>query len=156
MIKVLMLGLWIAVVTLAGTWAGANFLAGSGEAAAVPEKFFGGLEVVKPRTISVPIIAGGGIQGYVVAQLSFTVKKETLNSLSVKPDVFIVDEAFRAIYSGEKYDMKALKKQDIAALAGQIKDNVNRRFGSPFVEDVLFEELNFVALDKVRGGLKQK
>lgn len=157
MIKTIALGFWICAVTLASTWAGAHFLGGdSGKAEGPPaESFFGGLAEVKPRPVSVPMIVDGAIQGYVMAQLAFTVKKETLDKLSVKPDVFIVDETFKTIYEGESVDFKRLKKQDIEAIAKKIKENVNRRFGSAFVEDVLFEDLNYVPMEKVRGGTKK-
>lgn len=158
MIKTIALGFWICFVTLAATWVGATYLgAGSTDAAApAGEKFFGGLAEVKTRPVSVPMIVDGAIQGYVMAQLAFTVKKETLDKLSVKPDVFIVDETFKTIYEGEAVDFKRLKKQDVEAIAKKIKENVNQRFGSAFVEDVLFEDLNYVPMEKVRGGNKKE
>jgi hypothetical protein len=157
-IRTLVLGFWICAITLVGTWVGATYLGGpGGEAeAAHGEGLLGGLTEIKPRPVSVPMIVDGAIQGYVMAQLSFTVKKETLDKLSVRPDVFIVDEAFKTLYAGEPIDFKRLKKQDIAAIAGRIKENVNQRFGSAFVEDVLFEDLNYVPMEKVRGGAKNK
>lgn len=158
MIKTIALGFWICLVTLIATWVGATYLgAGKSDAAAeaTGEKFFGGLAEVKARPVSVPMIVDGAIQGYVMAQLAFTVKKETLEKLSVKPDVFIVDEAFKTIYEGEAVDFKRLKKQDVDGIAKKIKENVNKRFGSAFVEDVLFEDLNYIPMEKVRGGGKK-
>lgn len=158
MIKIIAIGVWVCLVTLASTWAGAKFLNGeSGEAAgaAPSHELLGDLQQVRTRPVSVPMIVDGAIQGYVMAQLAFTVKKETLDKLSVKPDVFIVDEVFKSIYVGEAVDFKRLKKQDVDALAKSIKDNVNKRFGAAFVEDVLFEDLNYVPMEKVRGGAKK-
>lgn len=157
MIKTIALGFWICLVTLVATWVGATYLGAGKTDAAAPadEQFLGGLAEVKPRPVSVPMIVDGAIQGYVMAQLAFTVKKETLVKLSVKPDVFIVDEAFKTIYEGEAVDFKRLKKQDVDAIAKRIKDAVNKRFGSAFVEDVLFEDLNYIPMEKVRGGGKK-
>lgn len=157
MIKTIALGLWVTVVALIATWAGATYLGASAtDAAPAGEKFFGGLTEIKARPVSVPMIVDGAIQGYVMAQLAFTVKKETLDKLSVKPDVFIVDEAFRAIYEGDAVDFKRLKKQDVDAMAKAIKERVNNRFGSAFVEDVLVEDLNYIPMEKVRGGGAKK
>lgn len=154
MIRTLVLGFWICAVTLMGTWAGATYLGGPSATAETThgEGLMGGLTEIKPRPVSVPMIVDGAVQGYVMSQLTFTVKKEMLEKLSVRPEVFIVDEAFKTIYAGEPIDFKRLKKQDIVALAGKIKENVNRRFGSALVEDVLFEDLNYVPMEKVRGG----
>jgi hypothetical protein len=156
-IKTIALGFWICLVTLVATWVGATYLGAGKTDAASPagEQFLGGLAEVKPRPVSVPMIVDGAIQGYVMAQLAFTVKKETLEKLSVKPDVFIVDEAFKTIYEGEAVDFKRLKKQDVDGIAKRIKDAVNKRFGSAFVEDVLFEDLNYIPMEKVRGGGKK-
>ena len=46
------------------------------------------------------------------------------------------------------------QKRDLQALSKQIGDNVNRRLGCRLVEDVLVQELNYIAKDHVRGGLK--
>ena len=46
-------------------------------AEAEPEKLYGGLETVRTRMISVPVIRSGAIQGYVLAQFSFTADAET-------------------------------------------------------------------------------
>lgn len=157
MLKALMLGLWICGVTLASTWAGAHYLAGhGGEASGHDEHAGGGLTIVKPRQISVPVISDGAIQGYVMVKLSYTVHKAEMSKLSVDPQVFVVDETFKTIYEGDTVDFKRIAKQDIGALAKRIKDNVNKRFGAAFVEDVLFEEINYVAMEKVRGGAKGK
>lgn len=154
MIKVVALGFWICAVTLAATWAGATFLGGSDETqdGQASDVLLGDLASVDGLKINVPMIVDGGIQGYVMAQLSFTVEKETLEKLAIKPDSFIVDEAFRTIYEGEAFNFKRMKKQDMDMLAGSIKANVNKRFGSQFVHDVLFEDLNYVPLERVRGG----
>jgi hypothetical protein len=153
-IRTIALGFWICAITLAGTWVGATYLSGGQEVnaeAAHGEGLMGGLSEIKVRSVSVPMIVDGAIQGYVTAQLTFTAKKEVLDKLSVRPDVFVGDETFKTIYAGEPVDFKRLKKQDIAALAAQIKENVNKRFGTAFVEDVLFEDLNYVPMEKVRG-----
>jgi flagellar basal body-associated protein FliL len=154
MIKIVLLGVWVCAVTLVSTWAGANLLSGPVEADVKHEEGIGGLEVVKPRQISVPIITDGAIQGYVMVKLSFTVRKDDMSKLSLSPDVFIVDETFKTIYGGEPIDFKRIAKPDLEKLGKSIKDNVNKRFGTPFVEDVLFEEVNYIAMEKVRGGTK--
>lgn len=153
MIKTIAVGFWICLVTLASTWAGATYLGGETK---VEDDGHGGpmdkLQQIQARPVSVPIIMDGAIQGYVMATTVFTIKKEMSDKLSVKPDAFIVDEVFRTFYDGEPIDFKRLKKPDVAEIAKRIKDKVNQRFGGQFVEDVLFEDLNYVPMGKVRGG----
>jgi hypothetical protein len=153
MIKLILSGLWVCLVTLLSTYAVVAW-----QTARAPEtetqKLFGGMESVKTRMISVPVVADGAIHGYVMAQFVFTVDAGVMKRLSVKPDVFLLDEAFRTIYGGESVDFRQFKKQDLAGLSKQIGDSVNKRLGVRLVDDVLIQELNYIAKDHVRGGLK--
>jgi hypothetical protein len=155
MIRLVIAGLWICLVTVASsyaamTWKGSK----SAEAAtqAEPEKFFGGLEQVKTRVLSVPVVADGAIQGYIVAQFSFVVGSKLLKQLSIKPEAVLLDEAFRTLYAGEDIDFRKLKKLDLTALSTRLTENVNKRFGAPFVQDVMIHDLNFVAKSEARGA----
>ena len=89
-----------------------------------------------------------------MAQFVFTVDSKTMKHLSVKPDVFLLDEAFKAIYGGDSVDFRQFKKRDLQGLSKQIGDNVNKRLGVRLIEDVLVQELNYIAKDQVRGGIK--
>ena len=153
MIKLILCGLWVCLVTLGSTYAAVSWHTAR---APQPEaqKLFGGLETVKTRMISVPVVADGAIHGYVMAQFVFTADAKVMKNLSVKPDVFLLDEAFKAIYGGETVDFRTFKKQDLPALSKQIGDSVNKRLGVHLVDDVLVQELNYIAKDHVRGGIK--
>jgi hypothetical protein len=154
MIKLILAGVWVCLVTLLSTYAAVSWQTSRAPPETESQKLFGGLESVRTRMISVPVIADGGIQGYVMAQFVFTVDGKVMKRLSVKPDVFLLDEAFRAIYGGERLDFRKVKKQDLAGLAKQITEGVNKRLGAPLIDDVFVQELNYIAKDNVRGGLK--
>lgn len=149
MIKLVAVGLWVCAVTLASGLAAVSWKAG---ALPAPENIglFEGVATVKTRLISVPIIADGAVQGYVVTELAFTVDSSVLNRLSIKPDLVLVDEAIRTIYAGGEIDFRRLTRQDLPALARTMAANVNMRFGVELVEDVLIQELNYVPKDEVR------
>jgi hypothetical protein len=155
MIRLILSGLWVCLVTLASTYAAVSWLAPRPpEAETQIQKLNGGLESVKTRMISVPVIGEGTIHGYVTAQFVFTVDGKAMKHLAVKPDAFLLDEAFKAIYGGDSVDFRHFTKRDLQALSKQIGDNVNKRLGARLVEDVLVQELNYIAKDHVRGGLK--
>ena len=67
MIKLVATGVWICLVTMAASYA-ATFWKTETTPKAEVDKFFGGLESVKSNPINVPVISGGAIQGYVLAQ----------------------------------------------------------------------------------------
>jgi hypothetical protein len=153
MIKLILSGLWVCLVTLASTYGAVSWHTGKASKAET-QKLFGGLESVKTRMISVPIVADGAIHGYVMAQFVFTVDTNVMKRLSVKPDVFLLDEAFKVIYGGQSIDFRHFKKQDLPGLSRQIADNVNKRLGVALIDDVLVQEMNYIAKENVRGGLK--
>jgi hypothetical protein len=127
MIKLILSGLWVCLVTLASTYAAVSWHTGKASKAET-QKLFGGLESVKTRMISVPIVADGAIHGYVMAQFVFTVDTNVMK--------------------------RHFKKQDLPGLSRQIADNVNKRLGVALIDDVLVQEMNYIAKENVRGGLK--
>jgi hypothetical protein len=151
MIRLIATGIWICLVTALSTFAATMWYTQSSPEGE-PKQVFSGIETMQTGMVSVPVIANGAVQGYVLAQFTFTMKSEALGKMSVKPDVFLVDAAFRSIYSGESAALRGAKKQDLEALTATIKQRVNERFGEPMVEDVLIEKLNFVPRDEVRDG----
>jgi hypothetical protein len=172
MIKLILSGLWVCLVTLLSTYgvitwhgtgatppaahaaapaAGPAAKPGSEHEAAV---LLAGMESIKTKMISVPIVADNAVQGYVMAQFVITVDSKEMKRFSIKPDIFLVDEAFRAIFAGGSIDFRQFKKQDLAGLTKQIAGNVNKRLGVRLIEDVLVHELNYIPKDQVRGGQK--
>ncbi len=154
MVKTVLIALWACVVMASAVYATVLFSASPSEDAKT-EEFFGGLDYVKSDIISVPIISEGKIGGYVVAQFVFTMDGTTLRQLSVPPNLFILDEAFRALFAGEVVDFEDMKKYDLDGLKKRIVENVNKRFKADLVRDVLIEQFNFIPLDKVRYGPKR-
>lgn len=150
MVKFLLVGIWACVVTLAASYATVLWQADA-PADGKADEFFGGLDYVKTKPISVPMLSDGEIKGYVIAQFVFTVDGAILRKMSVPPDVFLVDEAYRAIFaSGEKIDFKRLDKYNVDELTKQMAVKVNERFKTDLVQDVLVEQLNYLAKGEVR------
>jgi hypothetical protein len=157
MIKMIVAGAWACAVTLGASYAALSWQATTTAATveAEPERLFGGLETVRTRMISVPIIRAGAIQGYVMAQFSFSANAQVLKRLSLKADVVVLDEAFKAIYSEDALDFRNLNKQDLPGLAKRVVEGSNQRFGTKIVEDVFIQELSYVTKDGVRTGGKR-
>jgi len=151
MIRLVATGLWICFVTVLSSYAATLWQTQTAPESEV-DKLFGGLKSMQTSIISVPVVVAGAVQGYVLAQFTFTMNANTLGRMSVKPDVFLLDAAFRAIYSGDAAALRGSRKQDLQALTAAIKSRVNERFGSALVEDVLIEQYNYMPKDEVRNG----
>lgn len=153
MIKLLLCGLWVCAVTLIASYAAVSWQAPA-PPAAEGDKHFGKLDVFKTRMISVPVIADGAVQGYIMAQFSFTVDATVVKRMSLKPDVIFLDEAFKTLYAGETVDFRNFRKQDLPGISKTIVENINKRFGIRIVEEALIQELNYIPKERARSGGK--
>jgi hypothetical protein len=163
MIKIILAGIWTCLVTMAACYAAVSWQAGGsaaqhdqdhGHGSGHGAGHGGGLETVRTRMVSVPVIRSGAIQGYVLAQFSFTAQGKALKVLPMKADVVVVDEAFKAIYSEDAFDFRNMKQHDLAGLAKRIVEGSNKRFATQVVEDVFFQEFSYVNKEGARVGKK--
>jgi len=153
MLMRLVTGLWVCVVALSASFAATQWkmkevTAQAAAAAAGPARKPSELRKLKP--ITVPLVARGAVQGYVVAQISYLAEGDKLKALDISPDAFVMDEAFRLLYSDEKLDFKNLDRFDLVAFAKAVKVGVAGRIKSDVVEDVLIQEFNFIGAEDVR------
>jgi hypothetical protein len=96
------------------------------------------------------MVENGSVQGYIVARFVYTVEAKVLHQLSVPPEPFVVDEAFRKIYADERLDFRKLARYDLAGLTQAIKGRVNERMQADIVQDVLIDDFNYVSKDELR------
>jgi len=103
------------------------------------------IQLQKTRVINVPMIADGAVQGFIVAQFGFTIDPVALKQISVPPEVFLLDEAFRAIYTDNNLDFKHLDKYDINKLTTLLKQKTNERLGENLIKEVLIQDFTFIS-----------
>lgn len=150
MIKLLATGLWVCLVTVAATFGVIEWQKRQANAVASGEADKK-IEEIKTKAINVPIIDDGVVQGYIIAQFVFSVDANALKKLPINPETYLLDEAFKTIYAGEKVNFKQMKKQDLPSLAKLLGENVNKRLGLPIVQDVLIDQLAYIPQKDVRG-----
>ncbi len=148
MTKLIVSALWICAITLVSSYVAASWKA-SGSVTSEPA--LRGLNYEKTAPINVPIIVDGAIEGYVVAQFVYTADASLLNRLTVPPDPFMLDQAFRTIFSDERIDLERLERFDLASLTETLRTDVNARFGTDLVRDVLVEQFTYITKDEVRA-----
>lgn len=142
--KTFVIGLWVLIVALGTSYAVASLESAPksvGEAKPV-------LALEKTRVINVPMIAGGAVRGFIVAQFGYTVEAAKAKALPVSPDAFLLDEAFRAIYTDDKLDFLHLDKYDINGFTGRLVAATNKRLGSEIVHEVLIQDFTFISKEE--------
>jgi len=149
MIRLLIAGVWMAATMLASGYATAQYIASQKRIGNGDEVAFVGLDYETVNPVNVPILFEGALQGYVVAKLVFTADGEVLQRLPVPPHPFLIDEAFRVLYSDKELDFKNLERYDLDKFTEDLKQKTNARMGKKVIQDVLVEELNYFDKDDV-------
>lgn len=108
-----------------------------------PAKKSGGIQRRKTAPINVPMISNGSVEGYIVAQFVYLADERGLQEISVPPDDFIADEAFRELYSSN-VDFNHLEKYDVGRLAKVLTDKINHRLEKDVIKDVLVAEFTYI------------
>ena len=144
--KAFIVGLWVLIVSLGASYAVAFVEIPSKPADAASKAT--NLTVEKTRVINVPMIAGGAVRGFIVAQFAYTVDASMAKSLPVSPDVYLLDEAFRTIYTDDHLDFQHLDKYDIGGLTKQLVEATNKRLGEPVVHDILIQDFTFISKEE--------
>lgn len=144
--KAMFAGVWGVIVALGVVFAVIFF--GSPPPPGAKKEAKAELAVEKTRVINVPMIANGAVQGFIVAQFAYTLDPKLSKTANVQPDVFILDEAFRKIYTDDHLDFLHLEKYDLSALTKFLVEATNKRLGVNVVHDVLVQDFSFVAKDQ--------
>jgi hypothetical protein len=150
----------IAKIAIAGVLAiaasmGAGYYAISASGAAAGKastENFIGIDYVKIPPFAVPIIQDGKMEGYVLTEWVFTIDAKTKAALTVPPEVFIKEDAYRSIYGEVVVDFDNLDRVDLVALAETIRGNVNKRLGTEAITSALVQKFDFMQKDDVRDN----
>ena len=147
MIKLLMTGIWVCLVTV-GASLGVSYWNESSAALPPSARLCRRVwSTEKTKVFNVPMIAEGSVQGYIVAQLVFTADSKVLRQLPVPPEAFVVDEAFRGIYGDPKLDFKNLGRYDLALVHPDREGARQPRLQVDVLRDVLVQDFNYVSKD---------
>ena len=148
-VRLLLAGVWACAVTV-GASLGLSYWKDGRAASAARQEYSEGVVSEKTRVINVPMIAEGGFQGYIIAQIAFTADATALRQSAVPPETYVVDEAFRNIYADEKLDFRNLARYDLGQLTRTVRERVNKRLQAEVVQDVLVQDFNYVSKDQIR------
>lgn len=149
MIKIILAGIWGCAVVLMSSYGVAYWQTHHGKAPG-SEETAGGIEYKKVRPLSVPVLSDGVIQGYIVVQFVFTADAKTLKDAPVPLEIYLLDEAFRLIYSDEALSFKQTERYDLARLAKTLTEKLRVRLNGDLIKEVLVDQFNYVAKADVR------
>ena len=95
----------------------------------------------------------GGVHGYLLTQLVYTVDPKRLAKLSIPASAIITDEVYSYLYSHPQVDFTNSKAVDLDAFRNGIKDAINKRVNEELIHEVLVEQFDFLSKDEIRDNL---
>lgn len=113
---------------------------------------FGGIDYVKVPAFAVPVIQDGVLEGYIVSEWVFTIDAQIKSALSVPPEIFIREDAFRSLYSEVVVDFDSLDRVDLVKLAETIRTNVNKRIEADAITSVLVQKFDYIEREDIRDN----
>lgn len=149
MIKLIGVGLWAILVTAGAGFAAIEFglvqklLHGKGTSA---ER----TEILTTPTISVPIMQGGNVVGYILAKFGVTIKGERTALANGRLADLVADEAFKVIYERSAEEVSDTRKPAMAAMTKAIQDGINAREKNDRVQEVLIKEWSYLKKEDAR------
>lgn len=155
MIKLAATAAWICLVTLGSVYFSIQ-LSSSDPDAAPPPPFFGGLDYVRGKVISIPVIADGKVDGYFLARLVFTAEPDRLNAMSVDPQDLITDELYTHLMGNETIDFTKLDTFDLAGFREGIRTALNSRVGEEVFHDIIIEQIDYLTKEEIRSNMQRR
>ncbi|MEQ1709825.1 MAG: hypothetical protein ABL908_00320 [Hyphomicrobium sp.] len=149
MIKLVAVGVWAIVVTV-----GAAF--GAIELGLVQSMLQGKVKLtaqtgtLNTPTLSVPIMQGGTVVGYILAKFAVTITLEPGASSSGRLEDLVADEAFKVIFQQSAEEISDARKPALTALTKAIQDGINAREKKDRVQDVLIKEWSYLKKEDAR------
>jgi hypothetical protein len=142
MIKLILVGVWACMITVASNYAATHIRAAyfNGPAEQAPAT----VESHKTKEINIPKIRDGVVKGYIVTQLTYVADAAAMKKLPVPADPFVVDEVFRYIFNDDTIDFDHLQTYDLAKMTKALIKNINTRLKSDVVTDIAYQEFTFL------------
>lgn len=149
MIRIVAVGLWVCLVALGTLMLGIK-LNSQPDITSATENAASTVEYDRTEIMSVPVLADGKVNGYVISQLIYTIDSSVKQKMNVPLGIFINDEVFRTFY-GSYSDTKNIEMVKFDDVKKQIIDGVNQRFPEPVIKDLMVEQFNYIPAGQVRN-----
>lgn len=151
MVKLLLTGLWVCIVTLGAVYFSVQMSAAPApvdEEARRKEL----LELVRGESITIPVISEGAISGYFLSRVSFMMDKEKIKGVKLPMTELTTDELFTLLIGNKMVDLSEPGAFELEKFRSTIKDDLNKRLGDGLVAEVLVEQLDYLSKEDIRNN----
>ncbi len=154
MLKVLLIGFWVCLVSIGGVYLSVRMSQSSAEAAAAPVPVVS--TIVRGNPLSMPVIHNGAVEGYFLGRISLSVDAEKSKKVKLPMDVMLTDELFSLLMGNPMIDLKNVGAFDPEKFRTTIKDNLNSKLGDAVVMNVMIEQLDYMSKDVIKSNSERR
>lgn len=155
MLKLILTGVWVAVVTLGSVYASIE-LSKPVDPAEEAAKKKAVQELVRGEMVSFPVIVGGSVEGYFITKTSYIVDKTKMAEVTLPIPALLTDELYTALVGDRVIRVKESKGFDVKAFRERVKTALNKRLGTDAVVDVIIEQVDYLSKEDIRNSKEQK
>jgi hypothetical protein len=155
MLKLVLTGVWVAVVTLGAVYASIQ-MSKPVDPAEEAAKQKAVQELVRGEMITFPVITNGAVEGYFLTKTSYIVDKTKMADVTLPIPALLTDEMFTALVGDRVIRVKENRGLDLKAFRARIKNALNARLGTDAVVDVIIEQVDYLSKEDIRKSQEQK
>jgi hypothetical protein len=149
MIKLVVTGLWVCVVTLAAVYFSVQMATAP---AASTDPKAPAQEFVKGESMNIPVIGDTGITGYFITKVSYMMNKDKAKDAAIPLPALTTDTLFTLLVGNKMIDMSQPKTFNVEDFRGDIKKTMNDRLGGDYVASVVIEQLDYLSKEEIRAS----
>lgn len=155
MLKLVLTGIWVAIVTLGSVYLSIQ-LSKPADPAAEEAKKKAVQELVRGEQVTLPVISNGSVEGYFLTKASYIVDKSKMEGITLPIPALLTDEMFTALVGDRVIRVEDNRDLDVKALRERIRKALNKRLGTEAVVDVILEQVDYLSKADIRKSQEQQ
>ncbi|MBL0370705.1 hypothetical protein JJB09_01565 [Rhizobium sp. KVB221] len=155
MLKLILTGVWVAVVTLGSVYFSIE-MSKAPDPADEEAKKKAVQELVRGEVVTFPVIGDGHVEGYFLTRTSYIVDKTKIAEITLPIDALLTDELYTALVGDRVIRVEENGQFDLKAFRERIKTALNKRLGSDAILDIVVEQVDYLSKEDIRTSMSQK
>jgi hypothetical protein len=154
MLKLILTGIWVAIVALGAVYFSIE-MSRPPDPAAEEAKKKAQQELVRGEMVTFPVIADGRVEGYFLTKTSYVADKTKLAEITLPIPEILTDELYTALVGDQIIRVGENRTFNLKAFKERVKLALNTRLGAEVVLDVIIEQIDYLSKDALQSSLDQ-
>lgn len=155
MLKLILTGVWVAVVTLGSVYASIQMSKPIDPAEEVAKQK-AQEELVRGEMVTLPVLENGDVVGYFITKTSYVIDKNKMVGVTLPVPALLTDELYTALVGDRLIRVKENRGFDVKAFRERVKDSLNKRLGTDAVVDVILEQVDYLSKEDLKASRENK